>query len=65
MDLDKAISIIRFIAYTLASIFFVKWAYYSYKNAKLESIFLDNTVRQQEERFKRIKRFRDDFYDEG
>lgn len=65
MDLDTAISIIKFIAYALANIFFVKWAYYLYENAKAENEVLENIKYQQKERIKRIKRFRNDFYDEG
>ena len=65
MDVDVAISVVKFIAYALASVFFVRWAYYLYKNAKTENVILENIKREQEERLKRIKRFRDDFYDEG
>lgn len=65
MDLDLTIEWIKFIAYALASIFFVKWGYYLYKNAKAENKILENIKYQQEERLKRIKQFRDDFYDEG
>lgn len=65
MDLDVAIAWIKFIAYALASIFFVKWIYFLYQNAKTENVILENIRRKQEERLKRIKRFRNDFYDEG
>lgn len=65
MDLDTIISVVGFVTHILASIFFVMCTYYLYKNAKAENEVLENIKCQQKERTKRLKRFRDDFYDEG
>lgn len=65
MDLDMAFSMLRFAVYAVMNVFVIKWTYYLYKNAKAENEVLENIKYQQKERIKRIKRFRDDFYDEG
>ncbi|WP_322630544.1 hypothetical protein [Aedoeadaptatus coxii] len=65
MDLDMAFSAFKFIVYAVMNVFVIKWTYYLYKNAKSENEVLENIKYQQKERIRRIKQFRDDFYDEG
>lgn len=65
MDLDMAFSVLKLIVNAVMSVFVLKWTYYLCKNAKAENEVLENIKCQQKERIKRLKRFRDDFYDEG